>query len=252
MCVVKKLLQWVNLMDRYERKARLLPGLIVASPLGVAAYCLTQDQAGWYKALGAGVALEVVLAVGVSYLVRAAGKRLEEKLKKKWNGFPTTRWLRPTDTSHSEQQKSRWRGAIRQLTKLSIPASLGQKSEAEVDKLVNDAVTQVRHELRNKEECRMVMIHNEDYGFARNLMALRWLWLATAAIGLGACAVGAIGLEQRPLLGMALEAVQVLVALLAAFMMPGYVQQCADRYAESLLAAAVAVAEKQGGSSTEA
>jgi hypothetical protein len=234
-------------MDRYERKARLLPALIAASPLAVAAFCLTQEQVGWWKALGAGVGLEAVLGVGASYLARAAGKRLEEKLKKEWNGFPTTRWLRPNDESHSEQQKSRWRGAIRQLTKFSIPASLGDKSEAEVDKLINDAVTQLRHELRERKECRMVAIYNEDYGFARNLMALRWLWLANAGVGILACSIGSIGLEQKPLVGVALEGIFGLGALLAAFIMPGYVRQCADRYAETLLAAAVAVADGGAG-----
>jgi len=48
---MKSLLQLLSLSDRYERKARLLPGLIVAlAPAGTAA-TTANDLVTWYAAV---------------------------------------------------------------------------------------------------------------------------------------------------------------------------------------------------------
>src|SRR5258707_1239437 len=123
------LLQLLNLTDRYERKARLLPALIVVLPLSVAVASLVGLQADWYSALGAGALFEGILGVGLSHLARIPGTVFGAKLAKQWGGQPTNRWLRPGDATHSEAQKSRWRGTVRTLTRLTVPATAGTKTE---------------------------------------------------------------------------------------------------------------------------
>lgn len=235
------LLQLLNLTDRYERKARLLPALIVVLPLAIAVASLVGLQADWYSALGAGALFEGILGVGLSHLARIPGTVFGEKLAKRWSGQPTHRWLRPGDVTHSEAQKSRWRGAIRTLTGLTIPATATKTAE-EIDKLIDDAVRQLRNRLREEPAARMVTVHNEDYGFARNLGGLRWAWLAFSVLGVGACGLG-LYMGRGHLLAMVVEVGFALLSGYVAFTLPGYVRHCADRYAESLFAAAITVAD---------
>jgi hypothetical protein len=244
------ILQLLNLADRYERKARLLPALIVALPLAFAAGAVGAVGQDWYSGLGVGALMEGVVAVGLAHLARILGTRLEAKLCRQWDGLPTRRWLRPTDTTRSEPQKSRWRGAIRVLTGLTLPASVGAKSEAEIDKLIDDALRQLRHRLRDDPAAGMVRTHNEDYGFARNLAGLRWLWLAFATAGAAASGFAFCTGHGHPA-GLAASGIVMPIALASAFTLPGHVAHCADRYAEALLAAAITAADAQAPKSNE-
>lgn len=244
------ILQLLSLTDRYERKARLLPALIVALPLALAAGTAGAVTADWYSALGFGALMEGVVGVGLAHLARIPGTRLEAKLCKAWGGLPTRRWLRPTDTTCSEAQKSRWRGAVRTLTGLTFPASVGAKAESDIDKLIDDAVRQLRHRLRDDPAAAMVRTHNEDYGFARNLAGLRWVWLAFALAGAAVVGVALLTGHGHPV-AVAASGLILLIASVSAFTLPGYVRHCADRYAEALLAAAVTASDAQAQKSSD-
>lgn len=244
------ILQLLSLTDRYERKARLLPALIVALPLAIAAGTAGAMTADWYSALGFGALMEGVVGVGLAHLARIPGTRLEKNLCQKWGGLPTRRWLRPSDTTISEQQKSRWRGAIRTLTGLTLPATVGTKSEADIDKLLDDAVRQLRHRLRDDPASGMVRTHNEDYGFARNLAGLRWVWLLFALTGAAVSGFAFSAGHGHPV-ALAAGGIIVLIASVSAFALPSYVSHCADRYAEALLAAAITAADAQVQKSTD-
>jgi hypothetical protein len=236
---MKALLQALSLSDRYERKARLLPGIIAASPAALTAAALSAGSLTWYEALGIGVGAEALLAFVLGYLARARGKAAEVRLLAKWGGFPTTRWLRPTDDSRSDQQKSKWRGAIKRLTGLTIPASESpERTPAEVDKVIKDATETIRYQLRERPEAAMLKIHNEDYGQARNLHGLRWLWVATAALSFALCVVLLI-LGERPWLAVGLSGGSLLISLLVCCVSEVHVRGCADRYGESFFAALI-------------
>lgn len=234
---MKVILQAVSLSDRYERKARLLPGIIAASPAALTAAAVSAGSFTWYEAFGIGVGAEAILAFVLGYLARARGKVAEESLRAKWGGFPTTRWLRPTDESRSEPQKSKWRGAIKRLTGLTIPAIVTpERTEADIDKVIKDATEQLRYQLRERPEAAMLKIHNEDYGQARNLHGLRWHWVMIAALSFALCVVLLI-LGQRPWLALGLSGLSLVIALLVSRESEEHVRRCADRYGESFLAA---------------
>src|SRR5262249_4459483 len=151
------LLQVLSLSDRYERRARLLPGLVAASPAALTAAAVSAGTVPWYAALGVGVGAEVLLAFLLGYLGRARGKAAEERMWAAWGGPPTTRWFRPSDPTCSDKQKSQWRGAIKRTTGLAIPASVpADGSETDIDKVTNDATRQLRHVLRDRPEAAMV------------------------------------------------------------------------------------------------
>jgi hypothetical protein len=234
---MRLLLQILSLSDRYERKARLIPGLVAGSPVALTAAVVSAGAVPWYAALGVGTGAEVLLAFLLGYLARARGKAAEERIWAAWGGPPTTRWLRPSDQTCSDQQKSRWRAAIKRITGLTIPASVtADRPEAVIDKVVNDATRQLRHVLRDRPEAAMVRIHNEDYGQARNLLGLRWHWAAFAAASLIGC-VALFLFGQTPWLGLVVAGVSLLLALLIGRELEGHVRRCADRYAESFFAA---------------
>ncbi len=240
---MRLLLQFFSLSDRYERKARLLPGLLLAAVPALTAGAVLQEFASWQKAASSAVGVEFLAAIILGQFARARGRRVEEVFWKAWGGPPTTRWLRPWDQTCSDQQKSKWRGAIKRLTGLSLQASVPQGgSQDDVDRLIADATRQLRYAIRGKPEAAILAIHNEDYGFARNLCGVRWWWVALSLVCLTGCGVAfAIGL--RPYLGLGVAGAFTVASIFVARELPDYVKRCADRYAESLFASAILVSQ---------
>jgi hypothetical protein len=241
-------LQVLSVSDRYERKARLLPGLLLAACPALTAGAVLQPFAAWYAAAGTAIGVEFLAALVLGQLARARGQRFEEVLWKASGGSPAVRWLRPWDHSCSDQQKFKWRGAIKRLTGLSLSASVPDGgSQDEVDRLNADAIRQLRYALRDKPEAVMLATHNEEYGFARNLTAVRWYWVALSLTCLAGCGV-AFAFGVRPDVGLAIAGTFSVVSVLIARELPDYVIRCADRYAESLFATAIIVSQAMDAS----
>jgi hypothetical protein len=233
--------EFFSLSDRYERKARLLPGLLLAAVPALTAGAVVHEFAAWYTAASSAVGVEFLAAIVFGHFARARGRRIEDELWKSWGGAPTIRWLRPWDQTCSDQQKSKWRGAIKRLTGLSVPASVpdGERQD-NIDRQIADATRQLRYALRGKTEAAILATHNEDYGFARNLCGVRWHWVILSSACLAGCgAAFAFGL--RPYLGLAVAGAFTVITILVAIELPDYVRRCADRYAESLFATAILI-----------
>jgi hypothetical protein len=234
-------LQFFSLSDRYERKARLLPGLLLAAVPALTAWAVLQEFTAWYTAASSAVGVEFLAAIVLGQFARARGRRAEDDLWKAWGGPPTTRWLRPWDQSCSDQQKAKWRGAIKRITGLPLPASVPQGgSQDGVDRQIADATRQLRYALRGRPDAAILATHNEDYGFARNLCGVRWYWVLLSLACLAGCGV-AFAFGLRPYLGLAVAGAFAIASILVARELPDYVRRCADRYAESLFATAILV-----------
>ena len=249
-------LQFFSLSDRYERKAQLLPGLLLAAVPALTFGSVLQEFASWYAAASTAIGVEFLAAIVLGKFAQARGRRVEEKLWKTWGGPPTTRWLRPWDQTCSDQQKQKWRGAIKRLTGMTLPASVPLNgNEEEADRAISDVMRQLRYGLRGKPEAAMIAIHNEDYGFARNLCGVRCHWVLLSFASVTACGV-AFAFGMRPFLGIAISGGFVIASLFIALELPHHVKRCADRYAESLFATAIVVSqsmddvEKQTNDST--
>lgn len=231
-------LQLLSLSDRYERKTQLLPGMIAASPLSVVIVTSGRALMTWQGAAGTAAGAEALLAFLLGYLARARGRAAETAMWRTWGGPPTTRWLRPSDATCSDQQKTRWRGVIHRVTGLRIPASVADgRTEADIDRVAADAVRQLRNAIRNKPVGAMAQVHNEDYGLARSLYGLRWHWVGVAILALAACAA-LFAAGEKPFLGLGASMISLAMALLVGRQLPDQIRWCADRYAESLFSAA--------------
>jgi hypothetical protein len=191
------------------------------------------------------MAFGLAVLAAVAYAARAAGKRIEDRLWPTWSGPPTTRWLRPDDDYLAQQEKARLYRAIKSLTGINLNASVKAGDPKEVDRTIEAAIRQLRHELRDQPESRMLTLHLEEYGFARNLTGLRWVLVGLAGICTAICGVSWLA-GTAPLSTLLIEALLlVLMGGAAFFYSPTYVRQCADRYAETLFNTVLAKASKQ-------
>ena len=229
-------LQLLKLADRYERKARLVPGLLSSIPFLPGLAAVGVPIAGWITGAVISVGLGAAFGLLLAYAASAAGRRTERMLWRRWGGPPTTRWLLPSDPQCSEQQREQWYEAIARETKLDVTKAIHEESRAELEKVIADAVAQLRHRLRLLPNQGLLQIHNEDYGFARNLMGLRWIWLSGAVVSAAICWIQWLG--SKVTVTVAILATVILVVTMAgALVLPDYVRQRAERYAESFFGA---------------
>ena len=242
---MNSILSLLRLSDRYEIKARLMPALLsclVAIPSVAALFSLGIPN--WAANLSAGGAVAVVLAIGLSYGSSMAGRKYEAKLWPRWpHDAPTNVWLHPDNSVKSTEQKHVWYGAIARLTGLNIAqAAMGDDKE-NLESVIDDAVVALRPQfrtVRHLEEGRLLAIHNEDYGFARNLTGLRPIWFTASIISVIVSWAGYFSLDTS--LGWGIIAILVLApAILLFFNLPSYVRQRADRYAESFFGVLMAL-----------
>lgn len=232
----KTLKEILLLSDRYEMKARLLPGVFAVAPLAVAAYVAAASSVSVLAGVGVGALVETLLMLFAGHVARVLGAGYETRL---FNGrLPTEVWL-SDDSPRSRQQREQWVKAVNRLTKLDI----SRGDEEERAKLVRDAVSQLRGMLRGDAAMQMAQVHNEEYGFARNLAGLAPVWLASAVTGASVCLFFALR-HPNGWVAFAIELVFAVAAATYLSLAGVAVRWAADRYAEDLLTATVVVANR--------
>jgi hypothetical protein len=246
----KSWLSYVNLSDHYERKARFLPAVLSILPLLPLSAAFGAPLMEWVKVLVAGVGLGAILAVALSHVASAAGNRLQEALWPDWpHDAPTNRWLHPEEKSVSTQQKQRWYRTIQSTLGLDIQAAVDAGNAGELKAVINDAVQALRNRLWQAPTAERMRFHNVDYGFARNLTGLRWVWGLFALGSLGGCWSAYIW-YGRPIFWAVTSTVVALCAFALAIVLPRYVRRKAHYYAESFFEAGVTLGEKSVKNST--
>ena len=231
-------LDLLTLMDRYEFKARLLPALLSSFVVAPTVAVLASDTLGWPSSVSIGGGLGVACAVGLAYAASAAGRYYEKRLWPRWpHDAPTNRWLHPDDDSCSQAQKELWYAAIERLVGLGIRNVIGRGEPGELDRTINDAVRALRSQFRHRNVGGLLSIHNEDYGFARNLAGLNLVcWLPAA--GLSTVIAWAVhSIAGTELIWVVIASAALVICLLLLRILPWYVRQRADRYTESFYGA---------------
>lgn len=244
----KDLLSYLNLSDRYERKARFLPALLTLVLLAPPFVVLGFPVSGWVTSLLSGGGLSAVIAVFLSHLASAFGNRYQQKVWPDWpHDSPTNVWLRPEDSSRSKQQKQIWYRAIERLTGLNVEAAIESNEPNEVRATINDAIAGIRNRLWSLEATKRLKLHNEDYGFARNLAGLRCVWVVFSSLSSVACWALLYSSNGELLWAVVSTAGLVVSIVLGYFVLPGYVERKAYHYAESFFAALVELDSCSGG-----
>lgn len=148
-----------NLFDRYSRRARLYPTLILLVPVWFFLYGYWGvELSDWEKLIfQSSLGLAFVFLVS-ELVVRNLGKFFETQLFNKGLGFPTTRWLMKSDKTLGQQRKT----ALYKKIKKDFNYDLDKASKKEIA----DAVSQIRLKVANG---KLVLQYLERYGAWRNL-----------------------------------------------------------------------------------
>ncbi|HHT2833404.1 hypothetical protein [Klebsiella aerogenes] len=167
--------------DPYERKARLIPGLLVALPLIIPLVAVYGAKnpiltcvVGLLSSCGAVFAL--------ANISRGMGKSLEAKLVSRWGGMPTTIALRHRDTFFDFVTKKRIHKKITQKTGIEMPSEEEESlNPSRADEIYIGATRLLREMTRDNRE--MLFQENVVYGFHRNMTAMRWVGLVSSFLG---------------------------------------------------------------------
>jgi hypothetical protein len=238
-----------KVLDEYEIKARMAPALILILPLVVAILYAAPVLSSW-PVFAAGGVFCLVLVYGLSYFVRWQGVSIEPKLWASWGGPPSTRFLRHSDLTFSEQTKSRIRAEAEKLFSVRLLSADAERREpSRADRLIEDVFRDVRQYVRKHDSDGLWSKHNAEYGFTRNLLACRLLWLIAGIaaalftamygrrVGAGAFNVG--------------TAVEVALAAAAAYggwsLLPSATKRIADGYANAAWIALLHSSETEKG-----
>jgi hypothetical protein len=166
----------MSLLDQYERRARLTPGLLALAPitltiltLGLKAYPVIAGLGGLLVAIGG----PLLLANMVGYL----GREAQKSLYKRWDGTPSTKLLRKRESTTSDTQRTVWRDALASATGIQLlPRDAERKNPEQADETIEAAIGQVLYLGHDGDgSVRIVVVENAQYGFERNIYGLRWL-----------------------------------------------------------------------------
>jgi hypothetical protein len=223
-------------LDAYELKARVAPGLILALPMLVVAAYGAPILSSWSIFAASGVC-SLALLYGLSLVVRARGRAIEQALWNTWGGPPSTRYMRHRDGTFGEAMKK----SIQEALAAKFPAAqiLPPDEEARnperADKAIVDAFRQVRQYLRQSDPDGLWFKLNVEYGFCRNLFGSRMVW---AGISLAAT-ISAVVFAMRNGSGPINPASAICFLSLVCsvyvgwFVLPDSVRRVAETYAET-------------------
>jgi hypothetical protein len=222
-------------LDPYDLKARIVPGLILVFPILIDALYAAPILNSWPIFTATGVCgFALVYALG--QLASALGERIQSRLWESWGGPPSTRFMRHRDSFFTENLKRLIYKQIPQT--LSMPL-MTEDEEArdsqQADKEINGAFLRVKDYLRENDSRGLWFTHNVEYGFCRNLLGLRVLWIIVSLAAIAFAVVHGIRTGHTPINPAAVMDCLSLVCAgyIGWTILPGATKRAADQYAES-------------------
>lgn len=172
-------------MDQYDRRARLMPALLVILPATLAVVALAPDAVlGW----GGGIAL--IVQAGGSFLlaqfVGDIGKRKEPKLFESFGGRPTERLLSHQHAPNKVILADRHKKLGKLFPKIKIPTAADELRDPEGALEIYTACCDKLRGLVRAQKEKFADVHRENihYGFRRNLWALKPAGIAVTLVAL--------------------------------------------------------------------
>jgi len=171
-------------VDRYTLRARVAPALIAALPAFFAVAAWSKAGLSLPESAVGSVILGLLGLLGAQF-VRDAGSRREPSLFARWNGPPSTRFLRHADHTLTAETKQRYHSSLALLLPaLRIPTTRDEAGDpASADRVYKSCTDHLREKARDKERFGHLHEANIDYGFRRNLWAIKPMALLLAAGG---------------------------------------------------------------------
>jgi len=177
----------------------------------------------------------------LAQLGRELGKRKEPMLFQFWGGIPTTRLLSHRLSTLNALTLQRYhQNLARLLPDLTIPGPVDEaKNAAAANQVYDSCVHFLREKTRDHKQFSLVFAENVNYGFRRNLWALKPFGIVSAIVGIISCGAFFLhglreGTNSLGAVGFLLSA--ALLALWLFVFRPNWVRLVAYSYAERLLA----------------
>ncbi len=246
-------------LDKYERYARLVSGLLAVLPVAV-----TITALGLRQAPVVSVVVSLLSLVGGPVLladtVRGLGLKKQSEFWAAWGGAPTTIALRLREATSNAVQRDIWRTAVQKVTDLQLASGRSELANPDrADQTIDAAVSRVRELTRDDQRFYMVQVENRSYGYQRNFYAVRLIGRTVALLGIlvilgfalwPTISGGRPDFQTAYVLGLLINA---LIAL-GWYLLPSSrrVRQAGDKYAYQLLQAAVTLAAGPDESATSA
>lgn len=232
----------------YNRKARIYPALLSTFPALIVPFLIFPQ----FGAIWATISGLVIYSGGMTFLTqigRDRGKKLEPKLFQSWGGKPSTVMLRHRDTLLTISIKDRYRAFLARAVpelKLASPDQ-EQQFPTQADEGYEAAMSWLLAQTRDRGRFGLIFQENINYGFRRNIWALKpWALAANATTGVFVMALeskiwtGDI-VSQFPsistLTWLCLALILVHTFIFIFVIRPDWVRMTAEAYARQLLAA---------------
>lgn len=223
------------IFDAYDWKARAAPAFIVSLPV-ITTLTSCFDWPGPVLGRILGGAIWLILLYVLTVPVRNAGNFIEPSLWESWGGPPSTVIMRWRDNRIGRDLKQQYHDAVRNHLNLPMPSEQDEASNpGKADTLVSQAFRRVRGVLRNDDPKGLWATENANYGFYRNLLGSRKLWVLLCSGGIIINGVFAVVTKDKVVIGglAGNTAILLLALYLGWSVLPKSVEHVAFRYAES-------------------
>jgi len=234
-------------LDSYEIRARVAPTIIVFSPIAILAILTWPDLFSSLNLVLGETVLLIFFIYALSFVVRHYGKKIEPNLWTQWAGAPSTRFLRWQDLTFTFMFKEKVHNILKNQFEISLLSKdMEEKNPIEGDKQIAAAFLQVKSYLYRNDAEGLWKKHNMEYGFNRNLIGSRGIWLIFSIIGTMVFTLLWIKSGENFLfLGIMLNSIEVICSIIVGwYYLPSFVKEAADRYAESVWTTFSVITEK--------
>jgi hypothetical protein len=160
--------------DKYHLNARVKAALLLIYPLIISILVWYPEVRSSYAAIFGGLVTYGVLAF-LANVLASLGRRKEPGLYHEWGGSPTTLFLRHRDQNLDQYTKLRYHQWInKNVPGLKMPTpEEEQVSPQDADQRYESAARFLRDKTRNEKSYPLVTKENINYGFSRNIWAVK-------------------------------------------------------------------------------
>ena len=240
------------ILDPYSTYARAFPVYITIAPIALILFAVLPEGFDWKL----GGAASIIL-VPFSYLCKQIGgdlgRKRESALWAKWDGPPTTRFLRHGNNEFNVNTRNRIHDKLRSFG-LYVPFQEEQNQNPQAaDDFYESCVDELRRQTRDTDRFHLVFKGVKEYGFRRNIFALKPYGLPLVVVVFCVCLVmGFDDWSTEELSSLVLVPALINLGLIIVWLMwftEKGVRLTADRYARFLLEAALDLEVKNADNS---
>ncbi len=173
--------------DWYTIRARVLPALLVALPLGLATLAWFPDGLSGWSALW-GLAVWSGATVLLGQLGRDRGREKQSRLFDMWGAEPAVKALRHADAGNLVVLE-RIHKRLNALMRTKLPTAAQELADpSAADDAYAGCIRFLRDKTRDRKKFNLVFEENCNYGFRRNLWGLKPLGAVVTIIALASLA----------------------------------------------------------------